>query len=101
MAEKHHSDTKKLNYYISEIMTKLIDTISNTDKQEKNIIDISSKISNYEDRLEKLSMKETQTQTLSLNTTENLSKFSADENRLEKLSIANINKFETAMKEHE
>ena len=95
MAEKHHSDTKKLNYYISEIMTKLIDTISNTDKQEKNIIDISSKISNYEDRLEKLSMKETQTQTLSLNTTENLSKFSADENRLEKLSIANINKFET------
>ena len=98
MTGKHHSDMKNLNGHISDMLTKLTNTSPNTDKQEEQLTYISSKISTYKDRLKKLSIKETHIQPLSLHTTEILSKFSAYYKCLGQLSIANINKFETAMK---
>ena len=101
MTDKHHSDMKTLNDHISDMLTKLTKTSSKTDKQEEELREISSNLSTYEDRLDTLILKETQIQTLSLQITEISSKLSAYEDRLDKLNIANINKFETVMKEHE
>ena len=83
------------------MLTKLTDTSSNTYKCEEQLTKISSKLSNYEDYLEKLSIKDKRIQPLSLQITEISSKFLSYETRLDKLSIAKINKFGTAMKEHE
>ena len=69
MTGKHHSDMKNLNGHISDMLTKLTNTISKTDKQEEQLTYISSKISTYEDRLEKLNIKETHIQPLSLHIT--------------------------------
>ena len=41
MTDKHHSDTKYLNDHISDMLEKLIDTRSKTDKQEEQLTDIS------------------------------------------------------------
>ena len=60
MTNKHHYDMKALNGNISAILTKLTDTSSNTENQEEQLTDISSKLSTYEDRLEKLKIQETQ-----------------------------------------
>ena len=48
MTDKHHSYMKALNDHISGIIAKLSDTSSNTDKQKKQLTNISSKISIYE-----------------------------------------------------
>ena len=55
---------KALNDYITTIFEKLNDTSSNIDKQEGQLKEISSKLSTYEDRLEKMIIKETQIQPL-------------------------------------
>ena len=57
MIEKLHSDMKSFNDHISAVIKKPTDISSNTDKQEEQLTDISSKISTYEDRLEKPNMK--------------------------------------------
>ena len=107
-----------MNENISFMIQKLTATSSKTSNHEGQLTEISSKLSNYEYRLTKLRTKDTQIQQLSLHTTklvdtssntdnheeqltEITSKFSAYETRLEKLSISNINKIDTAMKEHE
>ena len=69
MTDKHHSNIKALNNHISDILEKLTDASSKTDKQEEQITDISSKLSTYEDRLEKMSITETHTHPLSLQIT--------------------------------
>ena len=51
MTDKHHSDMKTLNDHIYAMLKNITDTISNTDKQEEQLTDISSKLSTYEDRL--------------------------------------------------
>ena len=89
---------KALNDHIYAMLAKLTNKSYNTDKQEKKLTYISSKLSTYEDRLEKLNTKETQIQYLSLQITEISSKLSAYENSLDKKSIANITKFEATMK---
>ena len=83
------------------MLAKLIDKSSNADNHEEQLIEISSKLSNYEDLIYKLSIKDTHIHPLSLQITEILSKLSAYKNLLDKLSISNINKFEAEMKEHE
>ena len=69
MTGKHHSDIKYFNDHISDMLANLTDTISKTDKQEVKLTYISSKISTYEDCLEKLIRTETQSQPLSLQIT--------------------------------
>ena len=44
----------------------IIDASNNTDKHDKHITEISSKLSDYEDRLDKLIIKNTYIQLLSL-----------------------------------
>ena len=69
MTDKYHSDTKTLNDHISYMLTKLTDTSSKIDKQEEELAGISSKLSSYEDRLDKLSIKKIYIQPLSLQIT--------------------------------
>ena len=69
MTDKHHSDMKTLNDQISSMLTKLTNTSSKSDKQEEKLTENSSQLSTYEDRLEKLSIKETQIHPLSLQIT--------------------------------
>ena len=64
MTDKHHSDMKTMNYNISFMLTKLTDTNSKTENQEEQLRDMSSKISKYEDHLDKLSIKKTRIQPL-------------------------------------
>ena len=59
MTDKHHSDMKNLNEHIADMLTKLTNSGSNINKHEEQLTDISSKISSYEDRIEKLIIKET------------------------------------------
>ena len=60
ITEKYHSDMKAFNDHIYAMLINLTDTSSNTDKQEEQLTEISSKLSIDEERLEKLSIKETQ-----------------------------------------
>ena len=55
---------KAFNDHIYAMLINLTDTSSNTDKQEEQLTEISSKLSIDEERLEKLSIKETQIQPL-------------------------------------
>ena len=57
MTEKHQSDMKTLNEHISTMLTKLTNTSSKIDKQGEQLTDISFKLSTYEDRLDKNSIK--------------------------------------------
>ena len=57
MIEKLHSDMKSFNDHIFAVIKKPTDISSNTDKQEEQLTDISSKVSTYEYRLEKPNMK--------------------------------------------
>ena len=59
MNDKHHSDMKALNNHISEMLAKITDTSSETDKQEEKTTEISYKISTNDDRLEKLIISKT------------------------------------------
>ena len=77
MTDKHQSYMKALNDHISDIIDILSDTSSNTDNKKKQLTDISSKLSTYEDLLEKLSIIKTQIHPLSLHITVILSKFLA------------------------
>ena len=64
-----HNDIKSLNYHISAMLEKPIDTSSNIDKQEEQITEISSKLSTYEDGIDKLSTTKTKIWPLSLQIT--------------------------------
>ena len=77
MTDKHHSDMETLNDHISATIKKLTNTSYNTDKQEEQLTDISSKLSTYEDLLEKMNITETKIYPLSLHITEISSKLSA------------------------
>ena len=115
MTNYHQSEIIFLNNKISDLLQKLTATTSKTDKHEKIITEISSKLSDYEYRLEKLIIKDTQIQTLSLQIINTSSKtenhevqhtsftsiFSYYETRLEKLSTSNINKIDIEIKENE
>ena len=57
MTEKHHYDMKTLNDHIYAMLTKVTDTSSKIYKQEEELIEISSKLSNYEDLLKRMSIK--------------------------------------------
>ena len=59
-----------MNNNISAMLTKHYDTSSKTDNQEEELSEILSRRSTYEDRLKKLSIKETHIQSLSINITE-------------------------------
>ena len=100
------------------MLTKQTGESSNTDKHDKQITEISFKLSDYEDRLGKLIIKDTQIQPMYLHITkitdtssnidkheeqltEITSKSSAYEIRLEKLNTSNTKKNDTEMKEHE
>ena len=72
-----HTDTKydfkstnknitAINNIIAAILATLADTNNKKNKQEEKITDISSKLSTYEDRLDKMSINETQLQPLTL-----------------------------------
>ena len=86
-----HSD---MNDHISAMLPKLTDTSPETEKQEEKIIEFSSKLSTYEDHMDKVIINEMQ-QPLPLHANnkkyekiiELLSKLSTYEYRLEKLSI--------------
>ena len=54
MTDKHHFDMKTLTDHISAILAKITVTSSKTYKKEQQLTNISSKLSTYEDRLEKL-----------------------------------------------
>ena len=54
-----HTDKRYTNDQIASMITTIIDTSINTHKQYEKIIELSSKLSTYEDRLEKMSNKET------------------------------------------
>ena len=64
MSDKHNSDMKSLNEHIYAMLEKYTDTSSKTENQEEQLTDISYKQSAFEDRLEKLSINETQMQPL-------------------------------------
>ena len=112
MNNKHQSDMRTMTDSITAILQKLTDGSSKIDKHDKQITEISSKLLYYEDRIDKLRIKDTQIQPLSLqitNTssktdkhevqiTEFTSKFSYYEIRLDKLITTNINKIDTAIK---
>ena len=68
-------------------------------EQDEKIIEFSSKLSTYEDCLEKMNINGTQIPPMSLQITD-FSKLSAYENRLDNMSFNSIYKFEKAMKEH-
>ena len=107
-----------MNDNISAMLKKLTSRSYKTNKHEEQLTEISSKLSNYEDRLKKLRIKDTQIHISPLhiiklidtssNTdkheeqlTEITSKLSAYETRLDKMITAEINKIDTEMKEHE
>ena len=69
MTDKNNSDMKALNNHNSPMLEKLTDTSSKTDKKEEKLTEISSKLSIYGDRLEKLNIKETQILPMSLQIT--------------------------------
>ena len=69
MTNKHQSEIKTTKDNISDILQNLTATNSKTDNHEEKFIDISSKLSKYEDRLKKLSIKDTHIQTLYLQIT--------------------------------
>ena len=85
---------KAMNDHIAYILATLIDTSVRTNNQDKKITVISSKLSTYEDILDKIKHKETQLQTLALQVKndknekiiELSSKISTYENCLEKMS---------------
>ena len=66
MTDKYHSDMKTINYNISDMLQNLTAINSKTYKHEEKIKEILYKLSNYEDRLKKLSIKDTQIQPFSL-----------------------------------
>ena len=51
MNDNIHSRIKTMTDSITDILQKLTDEISNTEKHGKKLTEISSKISNHEDRL--------------------------------------------------
>ena len=55
---KHHSKMKSMNEHIAGMLAKLTDTSSNTDNQEEKLIDISLKLSTYEDHIGKVIINE-------------------------------------------
>ena len=57
---------KSMNDQIKSMLATLIYTSVKTNKQYKKTKELSSKLSTYEDRLEKMSNKETQLQPLAL-----------------------------------
>ena len=61
-----HTDVKAMNDHIAYMLSTIIDTSVKTNNQDENIIDIFSKLSTYEDFLDKISNKETQIHTLKL-----------------------------------
>ena len=64
--EKTDTNIKCMNYHIAYILATPIDTIVKKNKQDEKITELSSKLSNYEDRLEKITNKETQIKPLAL-----------------------------------
>ena len=71
MIYKHHSDMKAMNNHItymraytndhfSAMIAKLTDKSSKTDKQEEELTEISSKLSTYDDHMNKSIIYETQ-----------------------------------------
>ena len=54
MTDKHHSDMKTLNDHIYAMLKNITDTISNTDKKEQKLTEISSKLSTYEHHMDKV-----------------------------------------------
>ena len=66
MTNEHQSDTKTVNDNISDMLQKLTAANYKKSKHEEQFTDISSKLSYYEDRLNKMSIKDTYIQTLSL-----------------------------------
>ena len=58
--ENIHTDIKSIDYHIAYILATIIYTRVRTNKQDMKITYLSSKLSTYEDCLEKTSNKETQ-----------------------------------------
>ena len=115
MTNEYQSDTKTVNDNISDMLQKLTAANYKKSKHEEQFTDISSKLSYYEYRHEKLIIKDTQIHPLSLQITklrdtsskkenheeqfiEIMSKFSYYEIRLDKLRTANSNKIDTSNK---
>ena len=51
---RKHNNMKSVNDHIASMLVTLIDTSVKTNKQDKKITELSSKISTYEDHLEKM-----------------------------------------------
>ena len=66
---KHQSDMKTMNDNITTMLQNLTAANSKTDNHEEQFTEISSKLSYYEDRLDKMSSKYTQIHPLSLHIT--------------------------------
>ena len=64
--DKNETTMKAMNDHITSMLATLIDTNFNTKNQDEKITFLSSKISTYEYRLEKMSNEETHLQPLSL-----------------------------------
>ena len=89
--ETQHSDMKN---HISDMLGKLIDTSSKTDKQEEKLTKLSSKLSTYEEHIDKVIINKMQQPfPLQFNNEQDeritylSSKISTYEDRLDKLSI--------------
>ena len=52
--DKNDTNTKETNDHITSMRATLIDTSAKTNKQEERITELSSKLSTYEDRMEKI-----------------------------------------------
>ena len=115
MTNKHQSEMKIMDDNISAMIQNLSAENSKTDNHEEQFTKISSKFSDYEDCIDKMSINETHIQTLSrqitntssktdnneVKLTEFMSKFSDYEIRLDKLSTDKIKKMDTSIKENE